>query len=128
MQLEEVRVTLANGDVHRVAITNRAEVAFEKEAALRKWPSTDALQRTYQAWWELVKMSKTLDCTFDDFSSVLCVEAVPYVTQTRLDELVRTGKMTQLLADELLDDGLVLEAAIDVDPTRTAQPSDKPST
>lgn len=125
MQLEKVRVTLDHDEVYDVELTNRSAIQFEKEAALRKWPESDTLSRTFQAWWELVKMAKTLDCTFDDFSSTLCLEVAPYIAEERLVEMVRTGMMQQFVADELRADGLVLEAAIAVDPTQPATPSEE---
>jgi hypothetical protein len=130
MQLEEVRVTLSNGDVHhRVAITNRSQVAFEKEAAVRRWPSdSDTLARTFQAWWELAKLSKILTCTFEDFESTLCVEVAPYVTETRVAEMVKSGVMPEFVADELRADGLVLgeEDQAVADPTQPApQPEEQ---
>lgn len=129
MQLEEVRVTLDNGDVHRVAISNRSQIAFEKEAAIRRWPAdSDALARTFQAWWELARISKILTCTFEDFETTLCVEAAPYVTEARLEELVKSGAMPAFVADELRADDLVIGQEVAVDPTPPAPQPEEPLT
>lgn len=118
MQRQKYRVTMVDDTVYEVVITNRSEVAFEREAHMRQWPKdSEFIAMTYKAWWQLVKIDKTITCTYDDFEQNLCDEVAPFVTTDQIDAIppaVRAEALKQLRAD-----GLLIEPeAVAVDPTR----------